>query len=220
MAQGDLVSLAEVREHLQMPTAETEQDAVIQSLITRVSKAITRQYRREFVPPNPNPPAAPRRLKVPYELLSDRLGRARFYRCELGPYDLQSATSVRLHPETASPTTLVAGTDFVFEPVVKDPEGVFTWVRLSAWVPIFSTTAQRFGFAYLDIDGTWGFPAVPDDVKEACILAVVMHIRGEVQGFGSALQPNSLGSDVNAAEALPPGVRGLLAPYRRDILVR
>lgn len=218
MAANDLVTLREVREHLQMPEPETEQDPIIQSLITRVSRTITREYRREFAKPNPE--TATRRVKVPARCLRSSRDRTHYYMADLAPYDLRSATSVRLHPETAAPVTLTAGTDYVLEPVVNPLEGVFTWVRLSAWLSLTSTTSQRFGFAYLEIAGNWGFDSVPDDVKEAVILAVVMHVRGQVQAFGSALQPNSIGDGVNAAEALPPGVRGLLKDFKRDVLIR
>jgi len=208
MAAGDLCTLAEVREHMQMPTAETEQDAVIQSLITRLSLAIKGYTSREFATTLTSPPNT-RRLTV-----RPRRYRDGAYIVPLAPYDLQSATTVKLHPETASPVTLVAGTDYVLEPVDL-PEGVYTEIRLSGALGVgSSTTAMRFGYAYLDVTGTWGFASVPADVKEACILAVSMHLREDVQGFGSALQPNSFGEGLNQPLALPPGIRGLLDRYR------
>lgn len=209
MAQGDLCTLAEVREHLQIPVGETDQDAVTTSLITRVSKSITRHCRREFVPPNPA--VQTRRFKT------RRLRRG--YAVNLSPYDLRSATSVKLHPEQAAPQTLVADVDYMAEPVAG-PDGVITWLRLSPWLQMSSVTSQRFGFAYVDVAGTWGFAAVPDDAKEAAILAVAMHLRADVQAFGSALQPNSIGDGANDAKALPPGVRGLLSDFERDFPIR
>lgn len=209
MAAGDLCSLTEVREHLQIDAAETEQDPVITSLITRVSKAITSDYKREFAKPDDNQHT--RRFKV----RPLRWG----YAVDLTPYDLRVPTSVKLNPETASPQTLVADSDYVAEPVTGT-EGVTRWLRLSPWLSMASTVATRFGSPYVDVAGTWGFGAVPDDVKEAAILAVIMHIRGEVQAFGGSLQPNSIGEGVNDAEALPPGVRGLLKPYERTLPIR
>jgi hypothetical protein len=84
-------------------------------------------------------------------------------------------------------------------------DGVYTelllWPVRVTWT---STTAINFGFSYLDITGSWGFEEVPEDVKQACILAVTGALRENVQAFGGALQPNSIGEGVNDAIALPP----------------
>jgi hypothetical protein len=58
---------------------------------------------------------------------------------------------------------------------------------------------------------------VPEDVRQACILAVSSALRENVQAFGGAVQPSSIGEGVNDAIALSPGVRGLLSRYRRTL---
>jgi hypothetical protein len=208
MAAQDLVTLEDVRTHLQLQTAETEQDEVISLLITRSSKAITRHCGREFAPPVDS---ATRRFRVLPDRHLDGL-----YAVSLAPYDLRAATAVKLHPETAAPLTLTAGVDYLTEPI-NPVDGVYTDLQLRpASLTWTSTACQNFGFAYLDVTGSWGFEEVPEDVKHACTLATVAALRENVQAFGGALQPNSLGEGVNDPVALPPGVRGLLARYVRS----
>lgn len=207
MAAQDLVALEDVRTHLQLQVSETEQDEVIKSLITRCSRVISGHCAREFAPPVAD---ATRRRRVLPDRHVDGL-----YFVDLSPYDLRAATLVQLHPETAAPLTLVEGVDYIVDPV-EPSDGVHTSLLLRpASLTWTSITCQNFGFAHLDVTGSWGFEEVPEDVKHACILATVGALREHVQAFGGALQPNSLGEGVNDAVALPPGVRGLLARHQR-----
>lgn len=209
MAAADLVSIDEIREHLQLQTVETEQDDVVASLLTSYSIAIARHCGRQFTPPVDS---ATHRFRLRPDSHLDGL-----YVLDLAPYDLRTATSVQLHPETAGPVTLTAGSDYTTEPA-NPRDGVHT--SLSLWpVPITwtSTAAINFGYVNVDVTGSWGFPEVPEDVRQACILAVTGALRENVQAFGGALQPNSIGDGVNDAIALAPGVRGLLARYKRSL---
>jgi hypothetical protein len=204
----DLVALDDVRAHLQLQVSETEQDPVIEGLITRVSVAIARHCGREFAPAIDS---ATRRFR-----LRPNQHHAGLYVLGLAPYDLRTATAVRLHPETPSPATLTADSHYTLDPA-NPIDGVYTSLQL--WPPAVtwtSTAAINFGYVNIEIDGAWGFDEVPEDVKQACILATAAAMREHVQAFGGALQPNSIGEGVNDAIALPPGVRGLLTRYVRS----
>jgi hypothetical protein len=61
------------------------------------------------------------------------------------------------------------------------------------------------------VTGDWGFTSIPDDVEEACILAVKERIVRDVSGFGQAF-PEDDGAPVRPV-ALPLASRVLLAPY-------
>jgi hypothetical protein len=169
---------------------------------------IARHCGRQFAPAEDS---ATHRFRLRPDSTHDGL-----YMLDLAPYDLRAATLVQLHPETSGPVTLVADRDYTTEPA-NPRDGVHT--SLSLWpVPVTwtSTAAINFGYVNVDITGAWGFEEVPEDVRQACILAVTGALRENVQAFGGAIQPNSIGEGVNDAIALAPGVRGLLARYQRN----
>lgn len=201
----DLCLLAEVRDYLQKATADTAQDALIQALITRASVAIMSATDREFAPLTTD---ATRTFRV------DPSGKAALV--NLAPYDLRSVISLTLSPESGSPTTLVATTDYTLEPL-DAPNGVYNRVRLSYATNLSSDSATRFGYARIAVRGAWGFPVVPLDVKQACIDTVFAWMRGNVQAYSSGFNP-----DVEIAPPLPQNLplpaRWKLAQYQRMVV--
>jgi hypothetical protein len=192
MSAIDLTTLDAVREHLQLsPDSETEQDQVIASLITRYSVVIARYCQREFAPAQA---AATRLIELDGE----------FRLQSLAPFDARAVTSVVLDDGLTTERTL--DTNEWRLALLHQPYGVWQAIRLSR--PPWGST--------LTLTGDWGFAEIPADVEQACILTVVSALRQDVQAFGGPLQPNSFGDGVNASEALPPGVRGALAPYVRQ----
>lgn len=172
MGVQDLVTVAQVKTFL--PSASSDSDAKIQALITSASDAIMREAEREFAPVTSS---ATRRFRILPEDFNDG-----YYVVDLSPpaSDLASVTSAMLHPETSAPVTLVSGTDYILEPNGK-PEGVFTHLRLYPTTSIgTSAVFLRFGFAYLDITGAWGFPLVPTDVQDVCVKVVRTWMRPDV----------------------------------------
>ena len=196
MSAIDLTDLAAVRRHLQRldPSAD-EQDEVIGDLITAYSRLIIGNY-REFAPAAE---AADRTIEIdPLEWLHP-----------LAPYDCRAATAVVLDQGKTTERTLI-GEEWTL--AKYDPEhGVWKAIELHACI---GYAPLRSGHT-LTITGDWGFSEIPEDAELACRLAVVMALRGDVQAFGSALQPNSFGEGLNDDQALPPGVRGLLRRFRR-----
>jgi hypothetical protein len=208
MAAGDLVTRSEVRTALELPGSDTSRDSLIDSLIAIYSKAIRDEVDREFAPitGSAGTPTT-RRFRLPFAE----------YRLELAPYDIATISTVTLHPESAAPIVLTATSQYQGHPVSK-PDGVFTSIQFSALMTgIFtSQTAINFGHVLLDVSGVWGFPSVPEPVKQACIIAVTSAMRRDVSAFdlaideGSSLRPDPVGTF-----GLPPASRRLLAPYRR-----
>jgi hypothetical protein len=141
---------------------------------------------------------------------------AGFYFLDLAPYDAQSISAASLHPESSSPVALVADTDFLMEPTEKR-EGVYTSAKFYPSTPVFSSfTASRWGFAYVDLTGTWGFPSVPQDVQDVCIKVVVSWMRRDL-GVAAAMAASDLGAVVPppAAYDLPAFAKRELAGYSR-----
>lgn len=200
-----LCTLADVREALgPLTTTERGRDDLIENLIVEASAAIQDWTQREFAPAVA---AATRRFPV------------RSLRVDLAPYDLRSVTALTLHPEDGSPTVLAATTGYLLEPVGA-PQGTYTAIRLAGDVAgtFNSDVARRYGYAYLDVAGAWGFAAVPQPVRRACIITVAAWADrptaeyGIVGGFD---EPRQIEPGTQLSLDLPLAAVRLLNRYAR-----
>lgn len=207
MAAQDLCSLSDVRGFLELPTGDTGRDSLISSTITPISDAIARYCQREFVATA----SATRVFRLDVGTL----------KLDFAPYDLRTASSVRLHPETDQPITLTAVTDYQLQPVTTPSFGVYTGIRIgSRQANVFqSDSARYFGYAQLGITGAWGFATVPEDVKRAAVVAVASAIRRDVPALdlGDMINtdPRQMAPDRPINYALPAASLRMLAPFRR-----
>lgn len=194
----DLCTLAYARTHAQIPATETEQDDVIADLITSWSRFLISRY-AEFAPPVS---AVARTYSFDAR---DRL--APFS----APWNLRSATAVTIDSGLDTQQVLVSSQ---WRLALYDSiSSSYLGIELDRYVLATSTWSTRT----LTVTGNWGYASIPEDVQELCARAVTMTLRGEVQAFGSALQPNSIGDGVNEPNALPPGLRGLVLPHTRRL---
>lgn len=199
MADYDLTTKAAVKLRLQIGTAQTGQDDVIDALVSAASKAILAYTDREFAPADAS---------------ETRVFPVRDCVVDLAPYDLRTVATMTLHPEApGGGTVLTANSDYALWPL-QSPTGTYTQVRLYDGLSLDSTFRERFGFARLQIAGAWGFAAVPADVAEACIMQVAAWFRGGVSVFSQAFNPDEV--TFERPEALTTAVRRLLDPYRRS----
>jgi len=203
VAAGDLCTRADVNAFLQTPAGDTEQDTLIDTLITALTKTITREYPREFVKPNPDDQATRRfELDVAQPWL------------DLVPYDLRTPVSVTIDPDQPGGGTVLAEhTDLRYWPR-PNPDGVFTAIRI-VYLPPAVRTGGRWRL--VDVRGNWGFNAVPEDVKQACVVSVAIWIRREVSSFTTAFNVDE--QRLERPEAIPSAARALLANYRRQTAV-
>ena len=198
MATIDLCTLDDVRKHAQYQDSDTQHDDVIEPLITRMSRAILRRY-REFAPATDDESRT-----VTFDPEEDT-------RVALVPWDLRAAAAVVIDQGYDTELELTTGQ---WRLCHHDRlNGVWRGVELDRRYRTRSPFTERT----LTVTGSWGFTEIPEDVTESCVLAVISHLRQDVQAFGGALQPNSFGDDVNEAVAFPPGVRGLLEAFRYDL---
>ena len=209
---ADLTTLAAVRQALELPATDITRDSLISELITTYSYAIIDEVDREFAPISGTSgvPVA-RRFRMNY-------GE---FRLDMAPYDLQTCTSVVLHPESDAPVTLIPVNQYQFQPV-NAPQGVYTSLQLSQlMVGLYTSyTAISFGYLLIDVYGIWGFPTIPQAVQQACIIAVSSAMRRDLAGFDMAYEdgtPSSMRPDSVGTFGLPPASRRLLAPYRRAV---
>lgn len=200
---GNLCSLSDVREGLELPATDRTRDELALTLIAAASKAIGQETQREFAPATAS---ATRRLRVDGRIV------------DLAPWDLRTVTTATLHPEASSPTVLTAGTQYQLEPV-SAVFGTYTRLRIGGTVDVWSDTAREFGYALLDIAGAWGFAAIPTDVRQACVITVKSWLRRDVAALAFGEIPEAgLQPDTFATYSIPPAARRLLAPYRRPSL--
>lgn len=176
---GALCTLGDVREYLQKPTGDTQQDQVLRALIGRASRLITRYTEREFTPTT----AATRVFRP--------VGRV----IHLTPFDLRVVTSV-----TADGTVLTEGDDGYTLGPLPAYDGVYQNIRF----------AQHW--KSVTVIGDWGFAAVPEDVRQACVTTVGIWARRDVQAFTQTFNLDE--ARLERPEALPSQVKGLLSQYR------
>jgi hypothetical protein len=226
-----LVTLEEAREYVLSNVLDNTQDHKLVRRINAFSEAVWQFTRREWT----TSVAVTRTFQYPgYGMLS------------LAPYDLRAATAIVLETDypTAFQTTLVAGSptvlaDYRLRPIGGTPEGTYRWVDFSyygyltpnpLWI---SDLYDGYGYGYANrrrnhgfgvtVTGDWGIPTVPDDVKEAVLIAIDNATRNPegaaARTFGDLTIVEPVDASVEGAlwRALPGESRALLAPYRDDV---
>lgn len=195
MAVQDLASLAAVREHLQISDAgDTDSDALIGSLISVASDAITNYTQRRFQPAET---AAAKSFA--YD------GRGVVH---VAPFVLRSVSQVRIDTDEDSPTTLDSD-EYALRPL-GTIDGVFTRVHLFGFTVVRSDAHAYPQERVVEITGDWGYSSVPEPVERACILTVsAMLARTSARGqfMDSEVSPGS-------GPSLPGMAKSLLEPYR------
>ena len=106
-------------------------------------------------------------------------------------------------------TTLVQGTDYVLEPTTSAMRGrPYLNARSigNATFPLYYSPAP----ATVQVTAYWGWDAVPDDVREACVLLSMRQFAR----LNASLGVVGFADMAITVRAVDPDVRDLLAPYR------
>jgi hypothetical protein len=126
--------------------------------------------------------------------------------------DLVSVTTLKTDNagDQSFNTTWTAGVDYALEPYDADLLGI-PYFRITAvggkTFPIFTVPAMPG----VEVTGVWGYPSVPDDVREACVL---LAIRGFAR-YNAALGVVGFADMAIQVRAVDPDVRDFLSPYRK-----
>jgi hypothetical protein len=196
--QIQLCTVADVREFLQKPDGDTEQDGVISALISRASAAIQRYCDREFITTTSG--STLRTFETDIGLTGGFLS--------LSPYDLQSVSLIRMDTDL-TPFTLSTD-EYRLYPINK-PDGVYTSIRLQ---PLsFSTGRVMWPLRQVQVTGTWGWPSVPVDVQHACLVTVSIWLKRDVQAFSRVFNVDE--GRLERPDALPAAAVAALEPFRR-----
>jgi len=106
-------------------------------------------------------------------------------------------------------TTWTLNTDYILEPTDAD-------LQSRPYRRITATGGKTFPMFYIPQDAgvqvtaTWGYPAIPDDVREACVLLSMRQFAR----YNAALGVMAFGDMAVSVRSVDPDVRDLLSPYR------
>jgi hypothetical protein len=204
----DWVTTQELKDQLEI--AGTGRDTTITAAITAASRSLNRRSRREVTPQSSG---ITRTFSVPV-----RASKGDMLTLDLAPFDLRVATTVKLHPEQATPTVLTANTDYTLWPVGgRRTTNTYTQLRLSYYITsLWSTFADRFGVVQYQVVGDWGIwdtASVPEDIKRACILTAGSWIDKAIAEYGTdfAGQPRAMQTSIYDGYAVPRAALNILA---------
>lgn len=114
-------------------------------------------------------------------------------------------------------TTLTVDTDYLLRPsnaAVVSPAKPYTEVALTGVDYLFS--GSSYGRPLVQITAKWGWPAVPADVKKACLIQAIDLFKSKDAAFGVAGVADLGVLRVNSG--LHRIARALLEPYRRPAI--
>lgn len=126
--------------------------------------------------------------------------------------DLVSVTTLKTDNagDNSFSTTWTANTDYALEPYNNDLTNI-PYFRITAvggkTFPIFVVPSKPG----VEINGVFGYPSVPDDVREACVL---LSMRGFAR-YNAALGVVGFADMAVQVRAVDPDVRDFLNPYRK-----
>ncbi len=112
-------------------------------------------------------------------------------------------------------TTLTINTDFILLPrnaVADSLPFSELWAVGSGSFPLLSN-----GRAGVQITAKFGWPAIPDDVKKACLLQAAQLFKSKDAVFGAAALPGDVGA-VFLRSQLHPQAKALLMDYQRPVI--
>lgn len=211
---GDLCTVDDVKALMQKtgPNAGN-QDALIQTLITRASIKIMRDTGREFVPGGPNSEPFSQATRT-FEFLDSDYGDETFV--DLNPYDLAATQSgplvVEIDTDTTSPTTLTTDQWRLWPRPAS--QGVFMAIKLLSMLGNIAPVGFRN--RQLQVTGDWGFPSIPFEVTQACAETVIWWLTAYPAARAAAGQDAS--QAVVSPRSLPMSAVDLLSVFARTAI--
>jgi len=178
-----LCSLADVREALELDDDERTRDDLIRTRIESASALIVGETGREFTSTGMLGAEVTRRFPVDAQSYRNRKGG---YLVNFGDAcELRVAKTVTLNSETTSPTVLDPIQFQLWPARLRNGNALGIIVRGDVNLGT-STTMQWWGFASLDIEGEWGFAAVPPEIRDLTVDTVGYWLRRDIAQIGYA----------------------------------
>jgi hypothetical protein len=193
-----LVGLAEMKGWLKQQNLSVTNDIEVVNAINDVSDRIHQEAGREFKPITAGPGVV--RL---FDVDSLSVNRRQVF---VG--DLASApTLIRILDKDGVAQATVASGDYSLYPRIRE-----------AWEPIqrirFSSDVTQLAYeSVVEVTGTWGFPAVPGNLRQATLDAVAYILDRDVEHYRQDLEAMT-GGGVTLMLALPPSTLEAVAVYK------
>jgi hypothetical protein len=194
-------TLAKVKSYLRIPDSDTVDDAGIETAINTASREIDAFTERVFY----NVGTATRTF-VATDMFTVDID------------DLQSLTSLKTAANGGTFDTTFSATDYQLEPLNGVVGGItghpFTRIRAvgNFLFPIFDTSNINYNKASVQVTGTWGFAAIPDQIEYATALYALRIWKRQEAPFGIAGFGDS---GVLRVSRLDPDVSQLIAPFKK-----
>jgi len=191
-------TLAEAKARLGIPVADTGDDSIIENIVEAASRQIDKFCNRQFF---------------------QNVGQERYYsaasRVLVFIDDCVSISAVSTDRNlTRTWSTTVTVSDTELAPLNATVLGFpYTELRMK---PLASNEFDM-GLDLIKITGTWGWPSVPDNVNESCLLLTSRLFRRKDSPFG-VTGGGEVGTQI-AISAVDPDIQNLLAPYRKIGLI-
>lgn len=212
----DLITLDRLLDALNKIPGDMEPQEIekYEAAIASASAAVRAYADRDFTVNNPSDPPTPRIFEY------DDSGY-------IDIDDAQSVTGVTVNfPVGGFPVTL---TPNQFQP---SPFNGPVFDSLILYTPTFYAGSKEMGFTYnldryegpvgppptLEVTGTWGWPAIPEDVQQATVWASAAFAEDARQITSESIEGFSRSMNVLAPTALPLRSRDLLDQYRRVVV--
>lgn len=191
-------TLSEAKARLGIPVSDTADDSIIENIVEAASRRIDRYCNRQFF---------------------QNVGQVRYYSAASDVLvfidDCVSISAVSSDRNlTRAWDTVIATSDVELAPLNAAVLGSpYTELRMK---PLASNEFD-LGLDLIKITGTWGWPAVPDMINEACLLLTSRLFRRKDSPFG-VTGGGEVGQQI-AIQAVDPDIRILLDPYRKIGLI-
>lgn len=197
-----LTTLADVKEALDLDASLGRHDARLETAIEAASRMIEAECRRKFTPDSVVS------ARVFYPLSS--------YRVYVD--DISTTTGLIVATDPGNDGTFdvtVASTDYQLEPLNGVRDGI-TWPYTSI-LAVESTWWPCTTRASVQVTAKWGWPAVPVDIEQACLVQAVALFKAADAPFGATGTID--GGVLRIRSALHPTAAALVKPFRRDELL-
>jgi hypothetical protein len=203
----DLCTVADCTSLMQKTGANAaSQNTLIQSLITRASVKIMRDYGREFVPGGPNSETFTGATRTFEYAWGDQYPGEAFV--DFRPYDLQLTPAPAVFVDTDQTSVVTLTTDEWRLWPQPPSQGVFMGIKV---LPLnMSVGVVGWRKRQIQVTGNWGFTSIPFEVTQACA-ATVIHwltnypaarrvdqVDAAMPGFTPRSYPMSALDDLNA----------------------
>jgi hypothetical protein len=223
-----LVGLRETKDWLQRNNIDASDDTELVRVINDISDRFHQEAEREFKPPVATPetrvfPVLTYSRSDPYYVDGDYLGDRSRRRRTIEVGDLADLDAVTiLDYDWTSTLESVALADVTAHPMVRQPWEPIRWLE-------FQTDVTSLGNGMrVSVTGTWGFPAVPGNVRQAVLDAVAAVMDRDVEHYRQDNAPAAgaaeggtvvvVGGGGGRLLSLPPSAQAVAWSYRESRL--